>query len=357
MTELSTPTTAEATLEHLLELALPICRRAQDAATTPRRGRPDEYPDWVIAALIFVAVAHRRTSKSAQYRFLNARRDRLRRPLGLDGWPSRSTYCRRYRRAHRLFKQAIAHQSAEAVDRGQVEAGCVAADTSLVPARGQPWHRRHGSRRRRGVDPEARWGRSAHRGWVYGYSFEVVVTTARTGPIWPLLASVDAANRSESRSLAAKIGRLPRSTRYVLVDRGYDSDSLAEAVEGVDGRRWPRRRLVGPQIMRAQARRTRRRAWRCSRRRRRRRVHRVARRRFFESRAGQSLYARRGRTVEPFHEWLKDLFGLSDRVWHRGLDNNRTQLLAAIFAYQVLLRFNHNAGRRDGRVKWILDQL
>jgi hypothetical protein len=42
---------------------------------------------------------------------------------------------------------------------------------------------------------------------------------------------------------------------------------------------------------------------------------------------------------------------------HRGLDNNRTQLLAAIFAYQVLLRYNHRCGKKNGQVRWILDML
>ena len=30
---------------------------------------------------------------------------------------------------------------------------------------------------------------------------------------------------------------------------------------------------------------------------------------------------------------------LDDRVWHRGLGNNLTQLLTAMFAYQLLVRY------------------
>ena len=76
-----------------------------------------------------------------------------------------------------------------------------------------------------------------------------------------------------------------------------------------------------------------------------------------ESSRGQKLYARRGCTIEPFNEWFKSLFELHACVWHRHLDNNRTQLLAAIFAYQILLRYNRRAGNRDGRLQWILDFL
>ena len=42
------------------------------------------------------------------------------------------------------------------------------------------------------------------------------------------------------------------------------------------------------------------------------------------------------------------------RVWHRGLHNNRTQLRGAIFAYQVLMRYNHQLGNGNGQIQWIM---
>jgi len=45
------------------------------------------------------------------------------------------------------------------------------------------------------------------------------------------------------------------------------------------------------------------------------------------------------------------------RAWHRGLENNQTQTLAAIFAYQLLVRYNHRCGNRNGQLRWILDAL
>jgi len=44
-------------------------------------------------------------------------------------------------------------------------------------------------------------------------------------------------------------------------------------------------------------------------------------------------------------------------VWHRGLDNNQTLLLAALFAYQTLVGYNHRRGNHNGQVHWILDVL
>jgi len=31
--------------------------------------------------------------------------------------------------------------------------------------------------------------------------------------------------------------------------------------------------------------------------------------------------------------------------------------LAAVFSYQLLVRYNHHCGRKNGQIKWILDQL
>ena len=71
---------------------------------------------------------------------------------------------------------------------------------------------------------------------------------------------------------------------------------------------------------------------------------------------GRRLYRRRKR-IEPFHEWFKEDFELTQRVWHRGLPNNQTQLLTAVFTYQLLVRYNCQHGRMNGQVQWILDCL
>ena len=75
------------------------------------------------------------------------------------------------------------------------------------------------------------------------------------------------------------------------------------------------------------------------------------------TRRGRRLYRRRSQTVEPFNEWFKSLFELDQHVWHRGLDNNQTQILAAMFCYQLLLRYNRRRGRTNGQIKWILDNI
>jgi len=78
---------------------------------------------------------------------------------------------------------------------------------------------------------------------------------------------------------------------------------------------------------------------------------------YLKSVPGSRQYARRGETVEPFNGWFKALFELDDHEWHRGLKNNQTQLLTAIFVFQYLLRYNRKRKRFNGQVKWILDVL
>lgn len=348
-------------LRRLIRLAIPICRLAEPLMPPPGPGRPREFPEWAVAVLVLVAVAKRLTSKSSQYRYLAARGDALAARLGLGRFPARSTYFGRYRTANLLLSEALAAHARRAAARGRVEARCCAADKTLIAADGPPWHkaRRARGERPKGVDPEASWSRSAHDGWVYGYGAEVVVSAPRRGggPTWPLAGSLETASVREPRTLPAKLPKLPGPARYLVVDMGYDSDDLGEAVEYDGEGRRTGRRLVGPQQRRHNRYGGRKRRWRESRRRRARREHREGRRRSYEGRAGRSLYRRRGRTVEPFFGRIKGLFGLEEHARHKGLANNRTHLMAALVLYQILLVYNGIAGRGDAEVKWILDLL
>lgn len=348
-----------ACLAELVELAMPICQLAEQACPRTGPGRKPEIPDWQMAVLIMVAIAKRKKSKSAQYRYLKEHRAWLAKLMNTDRFPGRSTYFDRYRRADMLFMTAIRLHGAKAVRYGWADAEVVSVDKSIVAARGPVWHRHKGQDRRprRGVDQDAGWGRSEHDGWVYGYSYEVVVSCGAKGVLWPLLASADQANRSESLSFREKIPDLPRQTRYVLADRGYDADDSCEAIEWSEQNTRVGRRFLCPTIERYNARRPRRQEWKESGERKRRRAHRDARKAFLQTKRGKRLYARRSQTVEPFNSWFKALFELEDRVWHRSIENNRTQLTAALLIYQILLRINHKHGKTNGQIKWILDAL
>jgi len=353
-------------LANLVHDAIALCQAAQQRL--PQRtgpGRPDKYEQWQLAVLIFIAVVHKRKSKSGQWQFLFEHRADLLEQFGdrleLVRFPSRGTYMARYAQAYTLYEQAIELQGRRALAQHASSARVVAADKSMVAAKGPPYHKhqRRTGTPDPGTDTQAAWGYSPHDDWVWGYSYEVVVCATRKQVVFPLLASAGTASCNEHKSFLAKVPRLPKSVRYVLADGGYDDNDIAEAIErrttarGGDkptGRRFVcplqsrgGKPAVGQMVHRG--------------RRERRRQHRASRDQFNRSDYGRRLYRLRSRTVEPFNQWFKHLFELEDRVWHRGLADNRTMFLAAIFAYQLLLRHSRKSGRRDGCIQWLMDAL
>jgi hypothetical protein len=346
-------------LTSLVMMAVPLCQQAERECPRTGPGRKPDIPDWVLAVLIMVAIVKRKKSKSAQYRFLDQHRRELKALLGTNKFPARSTYFDRYRRAHRLFAQAIKLQGERAMAEGIIDATVVAADKSLIAARGPLWHKSDRKKNRipkglRGVDRDSDWGCSKHDGWVQGYSFEVVVSATKNSPVFPLLASADTASAKETTTFGEKIDNLPESTKNVVADSGYDSNHVAERIEYSAEDRRTGRRFLCPENKRGSKDKSGRKPVQPRNESHRRRL---ARRQFYRSRRGKAIYRRRSQTVEPFNEWFKALFELEDRVWHRGLENNRTQLLGALFAYGLLVRYNHRRGNENGQIRWIIDTL
>ena len=364
--------TAGTSLDELLTLAIPLCQQAQACCPRTGPGRPPQYDDWKLAVVILCGVLKKLKSKSKQYRLVQQQAKMLCARLEMDAIPARSTFFDRYPRVWPLVQHAIRLQGRVALAEHVADAQTTAVDKSLVAARGPQWNQR--DRRRgvvpkylRGLDRDADWGISGTRKWTYGYSYEVAVTATRGSVVFPLLASADVASANEHRSFLAKAPQLPRSCRTVLADSGYDGNAQAEAVEGdrssartLRSRRAPRmrmrrrtrmrRRFLCP-LARAPG------AWIGRGRRERRRQQRAARHRFLQTRRGRKLYRRRGCTVEPFNAIFKRMFELDEHVWHRGLGNNQTQLLTAIFAYQLLIRVHWKRGGRDAQVQYLLDGL
>src|SRR5262245_40830989 len=223
-------------LEALVKMAIPLCQEAERQCPRTGPGRRPDIPDWVLAVLIRAALVKRKKSKSAQYRFLSQHRRDLHTWLGTTRFPARSTYFDRYRRAHRLFREAIRLQGQQAIDEGLADPESVAVDKSLIEALGPLWHKSDREAGRspeglHGVDPDSTWGYAKHDGWVQGYSYEVVVTATAGGTVWPLLASVGTASASEHTTFEPKLEQLPEGVVYVLADSGYDNNTFGERVE------------------------------------------------------------------------------------------------------------------------------
>jgi len=342
----------------LVKLAIPILEEAERRTPRTGPGAKPLIPDWLMAALIMIALLHKKKTKSAQFRFLTEHREEVGQWLGRRDFPSRATYFRRYRCAHRLYREAVRVQGEQAILEGIVDPQHVVVDKSLIEALGPPWRARDRVRGkvRPGVDVESSWGYSEHDGWVHGFSFEVVVSATRNSLVFPLLASVAPASVSEMRTFADKIDQLPSETCTVSADSGYDANRLGEQVEyDAQGQRTGRRFLCPENPRHGSRPKTKPCAADASRAQSRQR--RAERKKYFQSRAGRRIYRRRSKTVEPFNQWFKSLFELEGRVWHRGLNNNQTQILGAMFAYQLLVRYNHRRGNENGCIRWILDAL
>jgi hypothetical protein len=347
-----------APLEELVIRSISICQQAEKQCPRKGPGRKPTIPDWVLAVMIMVGVMLKKKTKAAQLVWWTQHQADFARWFPGQQMPKHSTFYERYKRVHRLFRQAIVLQGQEAVKRGWAQGQCVAVDKSLIAGRGrrwQAWDRRRG-RVPRGVDTDTTWGYSEYHGWVQGYAYEVVVTAPYRGVVWPLAASVDTASRSEQKTILEKLADLPRVTQFVLADSGYDSNAVAEAVEW-QGRRRTGRRFLCPEIPRPQTKRPRQPHNRETRERQYHRRLRNDRRCFLSSRRGRALYARRNIRVEPFNARLKHLFELHDHVWHWGMDNNRTMLLAAICIYQLLLTHNYSNRRKVANLQCLLDAL
>jgi hypothetical protein len=345
-------------LPELVKMAIPSLQAAERQCPRTGPGDKPKIPDWVMAGLIMIAVLKKKKTKSAQYRFLQEQHREIAVWLGHRRFPSRATYFRRYRRGHRLYRVAIQLQGEQAIAEGVVNEQDVAVDKSLMESLGPNWHKqdREAGHIPAGVDVDSTWGYSDHDGWVQGYSYEVVVSATPGSIVFPLLASVDVASASEPRSFQPKIGLLPAGTINVSADTGYDANSLGEEIEyDKNGKRTGRRFLCPENPRNNKRRKTK--PGNADTSRVRSRELRRQRRKFLKSPKGRGIYTRRKKTVEPFNQWFKSLFELEQRVWHRGLENNRTQLLAAIFAYQLLVRYNHRHGNKNGQVRCILDKL
>jgi hypothetical protein len=345
-------------LAELAKLAVPLLKAAERASPRTGPGDKPDIPDWVMAGLIMIAVLKKKKTKSAQYRFLQEQRREISDWLSHPRFPSRATYFRRYRRAHQLYREAIRLQGERAIVEGVVNERDVAVDKSLIEALGPAWHKqdREAGKVPAGVDVDSTWGYSEHDSWVQGYSYEVVVSATPGSIVFPLLASVDVASASEPRSFQQKIGLLPTGTITVSADSGYDANYLGETVEYDDNGKRTGRRFLCPENPRNHKR-TKTKPGNAAASRAHSRKLRRQRRNFLKSPKGRRIYARRKQTVEPLNQWFKSLFELDQRVWHRGLDNNRTQILGAIFAYQLLVRYNYRRGKRNGQVRCILDKL
>lgn len=170
----------------------------QHHAARPYRGHPFVSEQKALI-VFFVVIQQRRIFRfKAQRRWLE-RHPEMRKVLGCDTVPHRTTLSRRYKTLYDVVRDFIAFLGHYAEDLDlRFTSEDLYTDKSLFKAQGPVWHqsdRKEGRipEKLRHLDTDASWSKSGYHGWGYGYGLHLVDN--RVG--FPTLVQVDTATVSE----------------------------------------------------------------------------------------------------------------------------------------------------------------
>lgn len=290
-----------------------------------RRGRPSFYSDRLfLKALVIMIIKHLHTP----YELLSvlqqptAEMQMLRALLTEGGrYPCRRTWERRLQTLPDKLPAQIGALGCHLVALIQPWATygrAVAADSTVLRARGGVWHRKHreaGEVPHTSIDTEAHWTKSGWHGWVYGWKLHLITVVSN---VWiPLAAELTPANADDSTEAAKLIVmgkcRLPADVRYLLGDTHYNTPLLRGVCMFKE---W----------------------WLVA-------THRGRRPKNDVGREVRRIFHKlRSVAIENFNEHFKGIFDGHAQVPTRGLVATRRFALGAIFVYQLALLYRHEHG-------------
>lgn len=296
-----------------------------------RRGRPHVYSTTLIIRCYLLMLLNPRLRQHATLHAFLVQHARVRRLVGLEVVPHRTTLSRRFKALEDPLKARIWAMGWAFVTSGLVELHVLLADGTLHEAAGPSWAAHYKDQglvppTLRHVDQAAGWGRSPYRGWVWGYrSHPVVALTADLQPI-PLLMDATPADVQDNTILLRQLPWLPDAATAWLLDSNYEDQALVQAWQRQDDAgcldRWllidPKKRPGRPAAWRQQLE-----VWRHI--------------------AEPELYQLRGTRIEPFFAHWKQAFDLQ-QLPCQGQDAI-VYLLLAMYAYQLLIWDNLRANR------------
>lgn len=289
-----------------------------------QRGRPLVYPDRLFLKVLVIMILRRLHRVHEVFSVLarpGAEIAELRALLFPDGkMPARRTFERRLKRLPESLPAQISCLGRHLVQLYQPWQRCgraVAADSTVMRARGVPWHMKSrilGVIPNTSIDTEAHWTRSRWHGWVYGWKLHLVITIAG---VWiPLSARLRPANEADNVVVLPMLAELPEEVRYVMGDSHYNSVPVRAACEEAD------RMLVAS--------------------------NRSKRPRTDDGvKVRQILHSLRHHSIENFNSLYKNIFDLNRPVPTWGLANTQRLALGAVFVYQLALLFRFHAGEFD----------
>ncbi len=314
-----------------------------------KRGRPFVYSPTVILRCFIVRIWFKLDSNNALHTFLELDcqyNRKLAIACGLLSIPRRCTFDRRLQTISTDVKDRISTMGYLFVIERLVmvkDPSITAMDSTLLKAKGSVWHKssmKKGVVPHSGIDTDARWGYSHTKGWVFGYKLHLTSTTTTTAAgeiVIPLTADITTANVQDNQmyvplTSSSRVFSLPLSLRYMAADPGYDDKKLYEYSKktlGID--------LVCP-VERYESTSKKRLELVC----------------FYESVLGQSIYSRRGISIEPLIELIRSVFRI-DPLPVRGFHKVSAIVLLSILLYQIMVYYNCKKNKSNPKsIKYML---
>jgi hypothetical protein len=292
----------------------------------PKRGKKRDFSALSFLLLAVVAITMR-TYKESELRKLLEKDEALRRALGFERLPHRTTIGRRLVGLVPEAEAQIAAFGERIVaevkpEPEQTEASAI--DGRMYEAQGPKWHKRDREKDLvpvglRNVDTESRWSKSGYRGWVQGYRLLL------QGLVFPFPVPIFAAWRPNNENEAniaiegLEDGKL-KVTDVLLGDETFGGGLFPYLYEEAGG--WV---LTSKQLP------PERRSWK------------------------DDLFAYRKETIELLFQRIMQAAGLKECPV-KGNGRNGALVLASVWVYQICFMIDYRAGKPIGHIKDHLDQ-
>src|SRR6476660_3523336 len=170
-----------------------------------KTGRPYIYSPTVILRCFVVRIWLRLDCNRSLHEYLAMDypyNRRVLRACGLTSLPDRRTFDRQLKTISADIKERIADMAMLFVKEKFVDPYIIATDSTLLRAKGHPWHKSSmikGVVPCSGIDTDTRWAFSHTKQWIFGYKLHLVSSTSSL--IVPLSADFTQANAYDKRIL------------------------------------------------------------------------------------------------------------------------------------------------------------
>jgi hypothetical protein len=312
--------------DDLLELIQQIKENYIEPEQKRKRGKPRKYLGLSLLLVAVVAVVMKMFKSSELHRLLK-KDEQLRKEMGFEKLPHRTTIERRLKSLLSEAEQQVNAFGQQIIKEVKPERGeplASAIDGRMYAAQGPKWHKRDREQGRvppelRNVDRESSWSKSGYRGWVQGYRLLL------QGLVFPYPVPIFAAWRpndeGESTIVAKALaeGTLP-ITDLLLGDETFGGKDLVSAYGEQGG--WLLTSKELPKI---------RKSWK------------------------NDLFAYRKETIELLFQRVIQACDLKSCPM-KGLGLNGAFVIASVWIYQIIFLSNYREGKALGQIKETIEQ-